>query len=268
MLNEKNYYSVEMNKKYMSNSQYRDFLRCEEMALATIEGRWQPTPSTDFLVGSYVHAWNDGTLEQFKSSTPELFTQKGELRSNFQFANNMIETLENDLLCREFLTGEKEVIMTANFAGADWKIKIDSYRENDAIVDLKTTRSIYELAWSAEHRRKVSFIEQFNYWLQVAVYSEVERLYKQRDNWTNAYIVAVSKETPPDKAIIALDDTGRIEFILNEIKENMPRILAVKEGLEKPTACGRCAYCRSNKVITEIISFRDLEGVEYNDDNE
>ena len=265
MLNAENYYSEEMNFRYMSNSQYNDFLRCEAMALAKIQGDWKPAPSNDFLVVSFLHAWNESpmALEEFKRNTPEIFTMKGDLRSEFRFAEEMIKTLEQDAFCFSTLGGEKEVIMTAEIGGAEWKIKIDTYKPNKAVIDLKTTRSIWDLQWSTEHRRRVSFIEQFNYWQQLAIYTEVERLTMGRDKRLDALIVAISKETPPDKAVIILDDQDRMEHELNQIRANMPRILEVKQGFIEPTSCGRCAYCRSVKDITEVISYKDLEPEEY-----
>lgn len=42
----------------------------------------------------------------------------------------------------QFMSGEKQVIMTAEMFGAKWKIKIDSYHPGRCIVDLKTCQSI------------------------------------------------------------------------------------------------------------------------------
>ena len=46
-------------------------------------------------------------------------------------------------------------------------------------------------------------------------------------------IVGVSKEDPPDKAVINIDE-GRMEVELEEIEQRMDRILQVKHGGEKP----------------------------------
>lgn len=231
--------------------------------MAEIEGRWQSATSNDFLVGSLLHAWNEGpeVLEAFKATTPELYTQKGELRSNFKFAETMIEVLENDLMCLQMLDGQKEVIVTAEMFGTPWKIKIDTYRPGDAIVDLKTTRSIWDLAWSPRHGEKVSFIEQYDYFLQLAIYREIERIANNRATWLEPYIVAVSKEVPPDKAIISLDDFQRTEAELHAVKMNMPHILEVKNGFVEPVRCERCDYCRSTNIVSKILSYSELEGV-------
>ena len=255
------YHSPESNLKYLSNSQYKDFMTCEAMAIAKMVGEWNPPPTIEMMVGSYVHAWNEGeeALKQFKASTPEMFNKNGTMKAQFLFADQMIETLENDELCMAYLEGQKEVIMTAEMFGCEWKIKIDTYRP-DAIVDLKTTRSIWDMQWSSHYNTKVSFIETYNYFQQFAIYLEVERITTGWDNWLTPYIVAVSKESPPDKAIIDLYDKERINAELQAIKANMPHILAVKHGEIQPQRCGRCAYCRATNKVEGIISYRDLEG--------
>lgn len=264
-LTEQNYHSLEANRLFMSNSQYKDFISCEAMAMAKVNGRWEQAQTDECLVGSYIHAWNEGSnaLEKFKANTSDMFSSrgatKGELKSTFLFAKQMIETLENDPFCSYMLEGEKEVIMTAEMFGAFWKIKIDSYKPNDSIVDLKSTKSIWERQWSTFYNCKVSFIEIYKYFTQFAIYLEVERLAQERENHLAPYIVAVSKETPPDKAVIDLSDPGRIKHELMLVEANMPRILAVKSGEVEPEHCGRCAYCRSIKKVTDIISYRALE---------
>lgn len=256
------YNSPESNLKYLSNGQYKDFMTCEAMAVAKMVGEWNPPPTIEMLVGSYVHAWNEGeeALKQFKASTPEMFNKNGTMKAQFLFADQMIETLQDDELCMAFLRGQNEVIMTAEMFNTEWKIKIDTYHPDEDIVDLKTTRSIWEQVWSPKYNCKVSFIEAYEYFTQFAIYLEVERIYTGRSKWLAPFIVAVSKETPPDKAVIDLSDDGRINVELERIKVNMPHILDVKHGRVQPERCGRCAYCRSTNRVDRIISYRDLEG--------
>lgn len=265
-LTEENYHSKEANTLFMSVSSYKNYLECEAMALASDRGEYKRTQSNECLVGSYLHAWNEGSgaLERFKANTPDMFSSKGPTKGNpksdFLFADQMIETLQADPFCMYMLEGQKEVIMTAEFAGCMWKIKVDTYKPDDGIIDLKTTKSIWETTWNAFYRCRMSFVEQYRYPLQMAVYCEVERLAHGRDEWLKPYIVAVSKENPyPDKAVISLDDPMRIKAELAEVERNMPRILAVKAGEVEPSRCGRCAYCRSINMISDIISYRDLE---------
>ena len=212
LLTAENYHGLEANRHYMSVSQYKDFYECEAMAMASIRGDYKRPTSNECLVGSYLHAWNEGpeALAAFRANTPEMFKKNGEPLAAFAFADTMIQALENDPFCMVMLEGQKEVILTAEMFGAPWKIKIDSYQPGESIVDIKTTRSIWEKQWSAFYNCKVSFIEIYQYFIQFAVYLEVERLATGGDSWVNPYIGAIRQETPPEKAVIDLSDGARI----------------------------------------------------------
>lgn len=179
MLTKDNYYSLEANQEYLSVSQYKDFMSCEARALAVVKGKYVSPTTIECLVGSYIHAWSEGSeaFLKFKDRHPEIISSKGptkgQLKEKFVFADNMIATLEADPLCMMALQGQKEVTMTGQIAGVPWKIRMDVYQPggNRRIVDLKTTKSINELVWSAERWAKVSFIDAFNYPLQFAVYA-------------------------------------------------------------------------------------------------
>jgi hypothetical protein len=258
-LTRENYHSLEANQQYMSNSQYKSFLDCEAMAVAKVRGEWVPEKSDALLAGSYLHAWSEGTLEEFKAITPELFTKKGELYAQYKYIDRMIDCLRQDEFCMFVLQGQKEVIMTAEFGGVMWKIMMDIYSpDRERFVDIKSTRSISELVWSPEDSQKVSFIEMYSYPRQFAVYAEIERLVTGRSGWLEPLVVAVSKEDPPDKAIISMVDPVRTEYELTQIKLNLPHILAVKSGQEQPTRCETCDYCRATKKISRIIHFTEL----------
>ena len=141
-LNENNYYSQESNWQYMSVSQYKNFLSCEARAMALLNEEWTPKTTTALLVGSYVDAYFEGTLELFKEQHPEILTQKGELRADYRRANEIIARVQKDPLFMEYMSGQKQVIFTAELFGCMWKIKIDSYFPNEKIVDLKCMRSL------------------------------------------------------------------------------------------------------------------------------
>jgi hypothetical protein len=260
-LNKSNYHSVEMEREFMSRSQYLSFLQCEAHEMAKLNGQWVDEPSDAFLVGSYVHAWNEGTRSEFISEHPEMFKKDGSLKANFTQADKMIAVLEADPFAMYTLQGQKEVIFTAEFAGCKWKVMADVYNpEKKRMVELKTTRSIREKFWNPDIKEKVSFIEQYNYMIQAALYSEIERLASGRPegDWYSYYMVAVSKDDYPDKEVINLSDPTRWAYDLETIKEQMPRILAVKTGQVEPVRCERCDYCRSTKKLTRAIHYTEL----------
>jgi len=261
-LTRETYHSLEANRYFMSNSQYKAFLECEAKQKAILDGLHIEETSEAFLVGQYVHSWNDGTKQEFMVEHPEMFLKNGkDLKAQFKNADDMIYALQTDKLCMYMLEGQKEVILTAEFAGVPWKIMIDAYQtDRRRIVDLKTTKNIREKTWDNEVREKVSFIEQYKYVQQAAIYTEIERLASGRPEGDifDFYIVAVSKQETPDKEVIDLRDAERYYYELEKVKENMPRILAVKAGQEVPNRCELCSYCRKTRKLTGAVHYTEL----------
>lgn len=260
-LTRENYHSNAANRDYMSRGQYKSFLECEAKQMATLNGAWVDDPSIALEVGQYVHTFNDGTIREFIADHPGMFKKDGSLKSEYIVADRMIDCLKRDPFAMYCLEGQKEVIVTAELFGAPWKVMLD-VQNNDRrrIVDLKTTRSVTEHVWDEVVRKKVSFVEAYQYPLQMALYCEVERIAMGRDedDWSEFLIVAVSKEKSPDKAIINMTDPERLIIELETVAKNMPRIIAVKAGLEEPKRCECCDYCRSTKILSEIVHYTKL----------
>lgn len=254
ILTNENYYSVEANREYMSVSQYKDFLSCEAMALATLRGEWKKPTTTALLVGSYIDSWFEGTLDEFRATHPELFKKGGSLKADFVQAEELIAFAQKDRKLMEYMAGEKQVIMTAEMFGTPWKIKIDSYHPGEKIVDLKVMRSMERIMGK-------SFVEHWGYDKQMAAYAEVVRRVTGMDLET--FLAVITKQDPPDKDVIHIPRWRRVD-ILSEIERNMPRILAVKSGAVIPQRCGVCEYCRATKMIEAPIDF-ELVGLSANE---
>ena len=238
-----NYYSPEANQEYMSVSQFKDFMKCESMALASLRGEWVRPQTTALLVGSYIDSWFEGTLDEFKAAHPEIYKKiRGGLmlKADFMQAEEIIKFVQKDPMFMRYMSGRKQVIKTAELFGTKWKIKMDSYH-NDKIVDLKVMRSMERIMGK-------SFVEHWGYDLQMAIYSAVEG----RDLAT--YLAVVTKQDPPDKEIISVPRWRRVE-LLEDVERKMPRILAIKRGEIPPMRCGVCEYCRATKMLTEPIDF-------------
>jgi hypothetical protein len=262
-LNDENYFSLEADQQYMSVSQYKNFLKCEAAAIAQIKGEYIRPKSDALLFGSYVHSWLDGTIETFKEQNPDLFSSKGptkgQLKSTYQNANEMIKVLKDDPFCMMALQGEHEVIMTGELFGVPWKIKMDVYTpQMGRFADLKTVESIRKKYWH-ELYGYCSFVENYGYITQMAVYSEIERQFRNGDSWLENYIVAVSKENQPDKAVIVIDEDSLIGE-LETVESKMERIKSLKIGEIEPKRCERCEYCRKTKKITNVIHYLELIG--------
>lgn len=259
-LTAENYYSQEANREYMSVSQFKDFagtygkMPCEFYAMEKLEGRWEDEKTTALMVGSYVDAYFEGTLERFKEENPSLFKRDGNLKAEYVKAEEIIARIERDEYFMKYMSGQKQVIMTGELFGTKWKIKIDSYIPDVAIVDLKIMASITDLKWVKD----IGYLDFVRYWgydIQGAIYQEIVR--QNTGKKLPFYIAGATKEKEPDIRIIHVTD-NYLQEALNLVEMNIPRILNVKSGEAEPDKCELCDCCRHNRVLTRPISIMDL----------
>ena len=260
VLTEDNYYSQEANERYMSVHQYLDFAGhmgirgCESRALAALKGEYEKERSTAMLVGSYVDSYFEGSLDKFKQHNPEIFTQKGELKANFKQAEKMIARAERDKKFMAYMSGEKQVIMTGYLFGCDWKIKMDSYIPDKAIVDLKTSADIHK-AWKVQDYGYANVAEYWGYTLQMAVYQKIVEINTGKK--LPCILAFITKEDSPELKLCYIDQMT-LDHSLNEIEMNMGDVLAVKNGEVEPIPCGKCDHCKATQSIDEVINIADL----------
>jgi hypothetical protein len=271
ILDKYNYFSQQAEQQFMSCSQYLSFIGmggnpgCEAKTMAKIRGEWIEESSTALQVGSYLHSHFEGpqAKKEFIANCPEMFLKGGGLKSEYRQADQMIATLESDEFCMYMLQGESEVIMTAELFGMWWKVRFDKYLpEKRRGADIKTTKSVTEHDWIIRDAKnvKASFVECYEYPLRAAIYSEVERIVTghEEGDWSDFYIVAVSKEDPPDKAVINMTDPYRYAQELEKVRGSLTRIKLLKQGVLQPIRCERCDYCRSTKKLERVIHYSDL----------
>ena len=267
MVTAENYFDPEIEMAYMGSSQIKNFMRCEAAELARLRGEYVTPVTTALLVGSYVDAHFEGTLDIFKAQHPELFKRDGTLKAEYVQADRIIDRMERDELYMLLMSGEKQAVRTGEIAGVPVKIKIDSLLDASvcretvrrfpaaeealglcagAIVDQKVMRSLEDV-WDPEERERAPWWKAWRYDVQGAVYQAVEgRLLP--------FILAVgTKEEEPDiRAVYLPDDT--LSAALREVEDLLPRFQAVKEGREKPRRCGKCPYCRAVRQLLTIES--------------
>lgn len=253
MLTNENYFSTENQMKYCSSSQLKAFLKCEAAALAEASGNYEREQTTALLVGSYVDAHFEGTLDIFKVHHPELFKRDGTLKAEYVKAEYIIQRIEQDEFFMSFMSGEKQKIMTGEIAGVPIKIKIDSYFP-DKIVDLKIMKDFSPVYRPEEGR--LTFIEAWGYDLQGALYQEIVR--QNTGEKLPFFIAAATKENEPDLGVFSLPQE-LLDFELNKAKEALPRIDAIKRGLIEPERCERCEYCRATKVLNKVMTMEELK---------
>ena len=246
-----NYFSPEHTKRYMGSSQFKAFLHCEASALAEVKGDFVRELSDSMLIGSYVDAWYEGTLEQFKQDHQELFTRSGELKAQFKHADYMIERASRDKLFSKYMSGNKQVIMKGKIAGVPYKIKIDSYHTDKAIVDLKCMRSL-ETIYSPEINARQHFIDYWRYDIQGAIYREI--VFQNTGKQLPFYIAALTTEKEPALRIYWIPDNV-LDAALKEVEQKSPRFQKIKKGRLKPQRCGFCNYCRRTDELTCVINY-------------
>lgn len=268
-LTKSNYYSHDTDFQYMSFSVFRDFEQCEAATLAKLKGDWEPTSNPEpLLVGNYVHSYFESPeahQEFVEANKSEMISTrgktKGQLKSSYKVADDMIKTLsEDDFFNYVYMPGKKEVIVTGELFGHQWKGKIDSLcLDRGYFCDLKTVDDFHKGHWNPELRQKVNFVEDRGYHMQAAIYQELIR--QTFDVDCQPYIFGVSKQPIPDKIAISFDGDGQflMQSALEKIKTDQDRFWRVLMGEEKPKRCGKCEYCRQGK---QLAGFTEVSSIE------
>ena len=237
--------------------------------MAELHGEYVRPKTTALLVGSYVDAHFEGTLDIFKAQNPELFKRDGTLKSEYLQAEQIINRLEEDELYMLLMSGKKQVIRTGQIAGVPFKIKIDSLLDaatvaeiirrfpetepvfgmgDGAIVDQKIMRDL-EDDYSEEEMQRVPFVRAWGYDIQGAIYQAVE------GNMLPFILAVGTKEAATDIAALYIDDR-ELEAKLTEIEQLAPRFQAIKQGREEPRRCEHCDYCKATRKLHTIINYK------------
>lgn len=255
-LTNENYHSTTANNDYWSVSLFKAFDRCEASGLAMVRGEYEQEQTTSLLVGSCVDAYVSGTQSAFIDKHPEIFNSRtGELKADYRKADELIRVIESQPLMVEYLTGEKQTIMSAELFDVPWKIKIDVHGGN-RIVDLKTVKDFEPMY--KEGFGRVSWIEYWGYDIQGAIYQKIEQIASGRAEPLPFYIVAVTKEKVPDVAVIQIPQHV-LDTALKVVESKIDRFDLVKHGDIEPNRCGKCDYCKRTKKLAEPEVFETVE---------
>ena len=286
ILTRDNYYTREADWEYMSCSQYQSFCECEAATMAKLEGRWTPKHTESLIVGNYFHSYMEGKdahKEFLQQHFSDIFKTKVDKKSGevivtgkyaaYDVADDMIAAVMRNDLCKRFynMPGNVEEIMTGEIFGVPWRIRMDKrFPDMNMILDWKTSANIRELEYNPFTREKETFVEFHGYLMRAAVYSEIVKQVEHRVNDPQFIIVAVSKQDPPDLAVLSLNHRQRWDLELDEIRHRLPHIMRVKTYQEQAKRCGVCEYCRSTNHVNKIIPYYELkpefsEGNDYDE---
>ena len=275
-LTSRNYYEREANVSFMSVSQFKDFRKCEAMALAKIKGEYETPTSKALLLGSFVDEMLTGTkktrmkfivenrLELFQKSSKLTKYSDQELESmlkdssfdvfsadNKPFAEivqalDTIEKIKKQPLMMKHFKSRHQTIMTGEIAGVPFKIKMDNYKPGEFISDGKYMASL---------RSPNLFEPMVKYWgydIQGAVYQEIVR--QNTGKRLPFYLDIATKEVPTHLAVAQINQYD-LDESLEVVKALALRYQAIKNGEIQPERCGEynCSYCTETNIITEPI---------------
>jgi len=267
-LNNENYFSKEADIKYLSVSQYKNFLECEKKALGLMNKEWDYGDKPCFLIGSYFHAWAEGALDNFieENSSKIMMKNKKDKLAQFREVDEIIKTLEaNPVQYKRILdiiqnkNNKKEQIFTGKLFNTDWKIKIDIYNPKDGyLCDLKLIKSLYDKFYNPFKLKYENFILNYQYDLQMYIYSEVEKEANNRENILLPVLACITKEKPINTALfINFDKIRNNDDFVGKVNMDVQRIIELKQGTASPIGCDKCDYCRS-VLPTKVMNYDGL----------
>lgn len=254
MLNQDNYYQA---SEYFSVSLFKQFQKCPACAMATLNGEWKPEKSKALLLGSFVDEALTGTEESMREfltkNERDIYKKGGGKYAEFAQAEEAIELIRKQPLMMQYLTGEHQKIMTGEIEGVPFKIKMDTYKENEFISDLKYMRSL---------RSPNLFEPMIKYWgydLQAACYQEIVR--QNTGKQLPFLFIVATKETPCHLAVGEISQFN-MDDALEVVRKNIKRYAAIKAGEIEPERCEDygCDYCTSTKLLTTPVD-TDLFGM-------
>lgn len=244
-----NYYSLDANREYFSVSQIKSFMECPARTMAELRGEYVRPVTPALLIGSYVDAYFEGALDQFRVERPEIFKRNGELKAEYLHADAMIARAESDPVFMQYMQGEKQAIRTGTIDGYPFKVKIDVLHP-ERIVDLKTARDFNPVYKPGQGR--LNFAEAYQYTLQGAIYQAVEGSGKP------FFLAAITKETQPDIVLIQIGQ-AYMDAEMTVLSQMLPYYDALKQGMIDPPRCERCDYCKATRRLTGPITLDAFE---------
>lgn len=261
-LTPENYYSEEANRLYMSNSAFKalygypgDPFPCEAAAL------FAPRVETEaLLIGGYVDAAfeSDQAFQDFKDRRKDALMLKSG-KGYYKFvadADKAIARAKLDPVFMSYLDGQHQTVLTGEIGGHLFKIKMDDYVPGKRITDLKYVKSAAE-SYNEFLKRRVTFIEDYGYDIQGAIYQEIE--YQNSGDRLPFYVAYITKEDTPDFGVVEIPQQ-MLDDALEYVKLQLAARPLAKIRLN-PHACARrgCAWCRGQKSITGAMAYPDFE---------
>lgn len=261
-LTHENYFSPEMMLRYMSNSQFHSFERCEAAAMDELRNGQKDKDC--FTEGHYFEACLQGAEAEalFLMQNPSMvcsrdttrdgvkISSKGDLKSNFSKIGGAVEAFKRQPMFMDAIGQcRSQVIVTGTIAGISFKGCVDFLNDRTlAGYDTKCMAN-FKKVWSDTDGMYVNWYFAYGYHYQAAIYLELIR--QEFGRAGDQHILGVTKEEIPDVTAITFTD-DILNNALEIVTEFAPRYAAIKRGEIEPEACGHCEYCRTHKVLGEF----------------
>lgn len=308
-LTEESYYSPAADKLFRSVSQLKNtedlcagIRGCEARELARLNGEWEEPTSDALLIGSAVDAMMDSpeVYQKWKIEHPECVSSrgatKGQLKTNFIHAEEMVDRVRKDPLFMLMMSGEKQKIVTGTIGEEPFKAKLDSFvdgseaeklvhdpawlaqfdclkdeeihrkfielfydkklNQGHYIVDLKTSSNFRKL-YNVKDSGVQNFVEFWGYDIQLMVYRELVR--QMTGELCRCFIAVVSKEPVPDFAVIEVNPVNGLMDTVAHMAHRAGRVIRGEVPDFMVRSCGVCDYCKSKKVLTSIYASDYME---------
>lgn len=251
-LTEETYFTPKASQEFFSVSQFKSFLDCEASALAQIRGEWERPMTKALLEGSYVDAHFSGTMDYFLMKHNEVLNSRtGKPKAEYVKARAAIERAESDPFFMEFMTGDRQVILTGELFGERWKAKIDVLSD-DKIVDLKYIKDTNKVYKKGEWK---TFVDAYGYDLQGYIYQKLVE--QETGKQLPFYLAVITKEDPCDLMVIEIPQK-LLNVCEGMVQHYVKRFGAIKRGEIEPVRCEKCAYCRETKKLKSVTNYEDL----------
>ena len=237
----------------------KKFLHCENQAMAMYNGEYNQEWNDAMLIGGYVDAFVEGTLEEFELNHPEIISSrgktKGQLKASLRPAARIVEKMQEDPLFTSYLDGEKQKVVRGVIGGMPFKGKLDVYLKGKRIVDLKC---VHDVKPSYDG---TPFVKQWHYDLQLAIYQEL--VFQETGKRLPCYLAIAIRDDSNPRFVIAEVNQHNLDEALDEMVRVLPRVKELIEGRDTPRHCNKCKYCEetweTRVMDSDLLGMSDYE---------
>ena len=294
ILTDKNYFSLDADREYMSTSQFGAWMKCAAAEYDRQNGGHEDEDQAWGIGGNYCHTarLQPELLDQYKHDhRHELLTLKYPTHSELKALAEQHNVDLKGALSVKAKTEQRLIERGVTIPAPTESFKHDyqwiprtlaAFDRQKVFTDalsygLKERIITFELGgvqWKARIDNDrgldgfddLKFMRDFNDgwstdynarvpWYSVYRYERQMAIYQHGLGTTGTpNIFAASKQSVPDVAWVRFDDQRMLDQQLNEVERAIPLVMMWKNGTVPAERCEDCDYCRSTKIIEHPLS--------------